>query len=130
MSNLIRWFPDRKGLATGMALTAFGGGAAIAAPINEYLLAQNRKIPEYLGSFESVKVTVSESGKQFATVAGEAKEVVVATAQDLVNFPGAEAGVYVVGTGDTGAVATFATLGAGYFSAIMLGALLQRVPNP
>ncbi|WP_175945578.1 MULTISPECIES: OFA family MFS transporter [unclassified Caballeronia] len=32
VSTLIRWFPDRRGMATGMAIMGFGGGAMIAAP--------------------------------------------------------------------------------------------------
>src|SRR6476620_11677709 len=32
VSTLIKWFPDRPGLATGMAIMGFGGGALIASP--------------------------------------------------------------------------------------------------
>ena len=32
VSTLIRWFPDRRGMATGMAIMGFGGGAIIGAP--------------------------------------------------------------------------------------------------
>ena len=32
VSTLIRWFPDRRGMATGMAIMGFGGGAMIGAP--------------------------------------------------------------------------------------------------
>lgn len=38
VSALIKWFPDRRGLATGMAVLGFGGGALIAAPLNERLI--------------------------------------------------------------------------------------------
>ncbi len=33
VSTLIKWFPDRRGLATGFAIMGFGGGALIGAPI-------------------------------------------------------------------------------------------------
>jgi len=33
VSTLIKWFPDRPGLATGMAIMGFGGGALIASPL-------------------------------------------------------------------------------------------------
>ena len=33
VSTLIKWFPDRPGMATGMAIMGFGGGALIAAPL-------------------------------------------------------------------------------------------------
>ncbi|TFC47168.1 OFA family MFS transporter [Cryobacterium shii] len=39
VSTLIKWFPDRPGLATGMAIMGFGGGALIASPVSTALLA-------------------------------------------------------------------------------------------
>lgn len=38
VSTLIKWFPDRPGLATGMAIMGFGGGAMVAAPLSSWLL--------------------------------------------------------------------------------------------
>ncbi|MFJ6754705.1 MULTISPECIES: OFA family MFS transporter [unclassified Streptomyces] len=38
VSTLIKWFPDRPGMATGIAIMGFGGGALIAAPWSAYLL--------------------------------------------------------------------------------------------
>ncbi|WP_370291002.1 OFA family MFS transporter [Nocardioides sp.] len=40
VSTLIKWFPDRPGLATGMAIMGFGGGAMVAAPLSRELLAR------------------------------------------------------------------------------------------
>jgi MFS family permease len=34
VSTLVKWFPDRRGMATGMAIMGFGGGAAVASPMN------------------------------------------------------------------------------------------------
>ena len=34
VSTLIKWFPDRRGMATGMAIMGFGGGAMIGAPLS------------------------------------------------------------------------------------------------
>ncbi len=39
VSTLIKWFPDRPGLATGMAIMGFGGGALIASPLSARLLS-------------------------------------------------------------------------------------------
>jgi MFS family permease len=39
VSTLIRWFPDRPGLATGMAIMGFGGGAMIGSPLGTRLMA-------------------------------------------------------------------------------------------
>ena len=38
VSTLIKWFPDRPGMATGMAIMGFGGGAMIGAPLAENLM--------------------------------------------------------------------------------------------
>ncbi len=42
VSTLIKWFPDRRGMATGMAIMGFGGGAMIGAPLAEILMANFR----------------------------------------------------------------------------------------
>ena len=39
VSTLIKWFPDRRGMATGMAIMGFGGGAMIGAPLATKLMA-------------------------------------------------------------------------------------------
>ena len=38
VSTLVKWFPDRRGMATGMAIMGFGGGAFVAAKSNQYLM--------------------------------------------------------------------------------------------
>lgn len=40
VSTLIKWFPDRPGMATGMAIMGFGGGALIGAPLGVKLMDQ------------------------------------------------------------------------------------------
>jgi MFS family permease len=42
VSTLIKWFPDRPGMATGMAIMGFGGGALIAAPLSLLLMEHFR----------------------------------------------------------------------------------------
>ncbi len=42
VSTLIKWFPDRPGMATGMAIMGFGGGAFIAAPLSVLLMTHFR----------------------------------------------------------------------------------------
>ncbi|HWA16655.1 MAG TPA: OFA family MFS transporter [Gemmatimonadales bacterium] len=42
VSTLIKWFPDRRGLATGMAIMGFGGGAMIASPLSQMLMERFR----------------------------------------------------------------------------------------
>jgi MFS family permease len=38
VSTLIKWFPDRRGMATGMAIMGFGGGALVGAPFADFLI--------------------------------------------------------------------------------------------
>ena len=38
VSTLIKWFPDRRGMATGMAIMGFGGGAMIGSPLADWLM--------------------------------------------------------------------------------------------
>jgi MFS family permease len=52
VSTLIKWFPDRPGMATGMAIMGFGGGALIAAPLSIFLM-DHFKTAESNGVFES-----------------------------------------------------------------------------
>lgn len=40
VSTLMKWFPDRPGLATGLAIMGFGGGALIASPLSNALLGR------------------------------------------------------------------------------------------
>jgi MFS family permease len=42
VSTLIKWFPDRRGMATGLAIMGFGGGAMIASPLSQMLMERFR----------------------------------------------------------------------------------------
>ena len=46
VSTLIKWFPDRPGMATGLAIMGFGGGALIASPLSEQLLSTYASEPQ------------------------------------------------------------------------------------
>jgi MFS family permease len=52
VSTLIKWFPDRRGMATGMAIMGFGGGAMIASPLSQLLL-DHYKSPVSVGVAET-----------------------------------------------------------------------------
>ncbi|GAC1650369.1 MAG: OFA family MFS transporter [Gemmatimonadaceae bacterium] len=47
VSTLIKWFPDRPGMATGMAIMGFGGGAMIGSPLAVKLIEMNRTSPTH-----------------------------------------------------------------------------------
>ena len=55
VSTLIRWFPDRPGMATGMAIMGFGGGAFIASPLSVWLMGQF-STPTHIGVAETFAV--------------------------------------------------------------------------
>lgn len=128
VSTLIRWFPDRRGMATGMAIMGFGGGAMIAAPVKEWLLHAFYRAPDYLGAADAIELR-TEGGRRLASVGGSLQEVVVVGAGDVSSMivEGAE-GVYVVGTGSSGAAQTFFVLGAVYFVVMLVAAFSYRVP--
>jgi len=55
VSTLIKWFPDRPGVATGMAIMGFGGGALIASPLSVWLM-RKFSTPGHVGVAETFLV--------------------------------------------------------------------------
>jgi MFS family permease len=55
VSTLIKWFPDRPGMATGMAIMGFGGAAFIASPLSVWLMRQF-STPTHVGVAETFVV--------------------------------------------------------------------------
>jgi MFS family permease len=55
VSTLIKWFPDRRGMATGMAIMGFGGGAMIGAPLANILMSSFRT-PTSVGVWQTFVV--------------------------------------------------------------------------
>jgi MFS family permease len=55
VSTLIKWFPDRPGMATGMAIMGFGGAAFIASPLSVWLMSRFSS-PTHVGVAETFVV--------------------------------------------------------------------------
>ncbi len=55
VSTLIKWFPDKRGMATGMAIMGFGGGAMVGAPLAA-LLMNHFAGPDGVGVWQSFLV--------------------------------------------------------------------------
>lgn len=55
VSTLIKWFPDRRGMATGLAIMGFGGGAMIGTPLAD-LLMQRFATPTSVGVWQTFLV--------------------------------------------------------------------------
>jgi MFS family permease len=53
VSTLIKWFPDRRGLATGMAIMGFGGGAMVGSPLADRLMGAFSG-PETVGVWQTL----------------------------------------------------------------------------
>ena len=128
VSTLIKWFPDRRGMAAGMAIMGFGGGAIIGAPLNDFLLDRFYRPPLYLGTHEQVQPHLRE-GRLFAETESGDRLVVAIHPQEAARLPiPGEPGVYVVGTGTSGVAETFFVLGVGYFLTMLLAAFSYRIP--
>jgi len=124
---LINWFPDKRGLASGLVIGGFGSGALFFTPAVSALCDKFSKLPTYLGN--SLDIVV-EGGRQFTQVGGQLQEVVYATTADLAKLPYQDLaeGFYVVGSGNTGVAASLATIGAFYCSAIIASSLMIKKP--
>lgn len=55
VSTLVKWFPDRPGMATGLAIMGFGGGALIGAPLAEELM-RHFAGPAAVGAWQALLV--------------------------------------------------------------------------
>src|SRR5471032_64954 len=55
VSTLIKWFPDKRGMATGMAIMGFGGGAMVGAPLAAALMGHFAS-PTSVGVWQSFVV--------------------------------------------------------------------------
>jgi hypothetical protein len=88
-------------------------------------------MPEYLGPSSEVK-TFMQNGKLFSEAASDtAREVISVTAQDLskLSYDLSE-GIYVVGSGSTGAGTALALCGGLYFALMMTSAFAMKLPHP
>ena len=130
VSTLIRWFPDRRGMATGIAIMGFGGGAMLAQPMIDGFVRFHYEAPTYVGATADVEL-ITDGGRRYVELAQVRREVVIVGPNDVAAMiePGPE-GVYLVGTGSVGVAETFFTLAAIYFAVMLTAAFLYRVPPP
>jgi len=131
---LIQWFPDRKGLASGMCIAGFGSGALMFAPAMTRLMSYLSSAPTYLGTREEVATRTVE-GKIFLDGPSGDQEVVYANMADIqtLSAPWSDTlqeGFYLVGSGSTGAAEALGTMGVVYFSVMTLSSLIIQRPHP
>lgn len=127
VSTLVKWFPDRRGMASGMALMGFGAGAIIAVPLKQWLMRAFFRAPELVPDPE---LHTTEEGRRMAELLGDTHEVVLVTAADAARaeLPVPE-GVYLVETGSAGLAETFLVLGALYTVVMLAAAFTLRLPR-
>ena len=130
IQTLISWFPDRRGLASGVTIAGFGSGALVFAPAAQWLMAKFQQPPEFAGS-PSTTALVEKDGLTFVSEAGgKLREVVEATSASLAEAGLAtlDAGYYYVGTGTTGVAESLAVFGGAYGAIMAASALAIRTP--
>ncbi len=129
VATLVRWFPDRRGMATGMAIMGFGGGAMIGFPLKTYLIERFYVKPDYVGAENVVDAVTNAAGERVVEIAGSLQQVVLVGANEVQKMivPG-EPGFYLVGTGSSGLAEAFFTLGVIYFVIMSIAAFSYRIP--
>jgi len=129
ITMLMKWFPDKRGIASGVACSLYAAGGMLTPFGISYFQRLFFKVPTYVGPVGSVE-TKLEAGKTWAHFEGEWCEAVVATAEDLAKVGQSQLleGLYMVGTGDAGCMMALVSLGAVFSGTISLGGLLARLP--
>jgi len=149
ITTVMKWFPDRRGLATGIALSAFGAGAAIAPGIIQKIVDYFAVAPEFIGTLADfahgenlsaanthVELITLPDGSQViansSPVGEPGRPVIVATELDVSKLPNVTRGpgVYALGTGDTGVSKALGSLGLAYGALGLLGSRFMMVPHP
>mmetsp|Transcript_24543 Transcript_24543/g.52874 ORF Transcript_24543/g.52874 Transcript_24543/m.52874 type:complete len:518 (+) Transcript_24543:1034-2587(+) len=147
VTSAMKWFPDRRGLATGIALSAFGAGAALAPSVIHALVESFAVAPHYIGDClltsggeaaqPLVELTTLSDGSQViasnSPVGEPGTPVVVATEADVAKSSGLVTtgpGVYEIGTGDTGIAKAMASLGVLYGIVGAVGSRFMQIPHP
>lgn len=132
VGTLMRWFPDKKGLASALAVAGFGSGGIFASQFIEKFLTIFRKLPKRIGAANQYPTQIVD-GKLMATIDGVQQEVVIATQSSLKKLgkwgEHLEEGMYLVGSGDVGITKTFLALGCIYSLVIGFSAMLFKLPH-
>ncbi|HZK06541.1 MAG TPA: OFA family MFS transporter [Actinomycetaceae bacterium] len=84
VSTLMKWFPERPGLATGMAIMGFGGGALFAAPFSTFLM--ERYDPSFNSAVDGSYAAGSAVWKTYLTL-GIIYAIVMLIGAALVRIP-------------------------------------------
>jgi len=114
LQALIDWFPDKKGLASGLVIAGFGSGALAFTPAINYMSSKFCVLPTYLGS----------------TLPSSLVDLVHCTAADLAKLPydSLSPGWYLANSGSTGISPSLSILAICYSSLIVASAFSIAKP--
>ena len=116
LQALIEWYPDKKGLASGLVIAGFGSGALVFTPVINGLSGLLRELPRPADLTDLTDLTSS---------------VVHCTAADLARLPySLQPGSYVAGSGSSGLGLSLAIMAGLYTLLITASALSIARPPP
>lgn len=124
----VKWFPDKRGLITGLSVAGFGAGAMIVGPLAQSLMrsvGMNRLPSPELLSRLSIKLAPRFTDTLALKVAATAADSAAA-----VNSTGLKAAADSAAVLPMGVLPTFMWLGIAYIVLVFVGALLLRNPPP
>lgn len=144
--NFIHLLRNTYRLATGIALSAFGAGAALSPSVIHALVDIFAVAPQYIGDClltsngvdaqQLVELSTLSDGSQViasnSPVGEPGTPVIVATEADVAKTSGlvtTGSGVYAIGTGDTGVAKAMASLGVLYGVVGALGSRFMQIPH-
>jgi hypothetical protein len=127
INHVTNSFSSSRGLATGLTMSGYTAGAMLYLPLSSQLMGIFEKNPLYVGTNAAIPVTNDGAGKLTAIVDGCVTEVfsIVSTA-DNSGLSHLLDGIYVSGSGSSGAATSVGILGA-ICGGIML-ACSRRLP--
>jgi MFS family permease len=129
IQTLLQWFPDKKGIASGLTIAGFGSGALLFTPAAQYLMKKFTVLPEYIGPTKDF-ILKNVDGRYYTDLNGVSVEVIEAVTSDLAKLPyQLSEGLYIVGSGSTGAAPALAVMGVTYFAVILASALAIKKPH-
>jgi hypothetical protein len=127
--SLMQSLPSWKGFASGISLASLSAAVIGSIPLSQYLMDSYRRLPKSISNTidGNEPVTNLIEDKLYVNIDGAAIQVFRALPQDLCKLPyQMSEGLYVYGSGSTGAAAAIATLGAAQFAILFGSSYLTR----
>jgi len=124
----VKWFPDKRGLISGLSVAGFGAGALIVGPLAQSLMRSigaARQVPSELAGRLTAKLAPA-----FTDTLALKSALTAADSTAAVNTAGLQAAAAKAAVLPLGVQPTFLYLGIAYIIIVALGALILRNPPP